>query len=246
MKKAVVTGAGSGIGRHISIALDKNDFTVFGVGRNIDSLQETGKLCTNEFTPVVVDVTDRETLYKKLKTIKNIDVLIAGAGVCERTEIDDNNSDAVFDRVMNINVTGVWNTFKAVVPNLNRGAATVIISSGLGKLGRPGYSAYAASKHAVLGITKCLAMELASKQIRVNAICPGWVNTGMAMADLDYSAKQNKTSRAKEYNRAVNNIALGRFVETSETAELLLFLTSSKSSAITGQSYNISCGEFFV
>ncbi|MBN2804102.1 MAG: SDR family oxidoreductase [Deltaproteobacteria bacterium] len=244
MKYAVVTGAGGGIGREIAVMLSHEGYHIIGVGRNEETLLKTAAVCSGEFSPVIADVTNRENLYQKLASFKNIHVLVANSGVCERTEIFDDESDAVFDKVINTNITGVWNTFRAVVPNLVDGGSAVVISSGLGKLARAGYSAYAASKHAVLGITKCLAIELAPKSIRVNAVCPGWVNTGMAMSDLDYSANQNGTSRDEEYAEAVKSIPMKRFVEPKEVADMVVWLSSSKSSAITGQSYNISCGEF--
>jgi NAD(P)-dependent dehydrogenase (short-subunit alcohol dehydrogenase family) len=94
-------------------------------------------------------------------------------------------------------------------------------------------------------MTKCFALELAGRGIRVNAVCPGWVDTLMSRGDLVRTAQENGTKTEVEYAAAIAPIALKRFVTPAEVTSLIEFLISDASSAITGQSYNISCGEFF-
>jgi len=249
MRTAVVTGAGSGIGRSTAILLASRGYRVIAVGRRVASLEETLSLMgghKGNSTLISLDVRDRAEVFRCLGAVGAVDVLIAASGVCTRTWIDQADADDIFDDVMATNVQGVWNTFRALNPILTDGARAVVISSGLGKLARPGYSAYTASKHAVLGIVKCLALELAPRNIRVNAVCPGWVDTAMARADLNVSADVNGTSAEVELDRAVAAIPMKRFVSPEEVALLVGWLVSDESSAITAQSYNISCGEFFI
>ena len=135
-----------------------------------------------------------------------------------------------------VNLDGVFHGLRLAAPRLRQGARVVVISSGLGKLGRAGYGAYAASKHGVLGLMRCAALELADRGIRVNAVCPGWVDTDMARADLC----RNGTARQE----AEALIPMGRFVRPEEVAELVRWLASPASGPVTGQAFNISGGEF--
>ena len=226
--------------------LNHPSFNVVAVGRSAERLKKLMALdgATDSLTVASMDVRDVEQVKTVLSSLPKIDLLVANAGVCRRTPIDGADADAVWNDVIDTNLNGVWRTFRAAVPRLGAGGAAVVVSSGLGKLGRGGYGAYAASKHAVLGLVKCLSKELAPMGIRVNAVCPGWVDTEMAAADLDIDAAD--TGRAAESLRkeAEAGIPLGRFVTADETAALICWLLSDEAGAITGQSYNISGGEF--
>jgi 3-hydroxybutyrate dehydrogenase len=244
---AVVTGGGSGIGRATVLLLLEKGFRVFAFGRREEALQDTvlaAGECASRLCVVQADVRDKKSLDAAFLQIGRIDVLAVNAGVCRRTPLDDDTSDEVFDEVIDINLRGVWNTVRAANQYLVDGASVAAVSSGLGKLGRAGYGAYTASKHAVIGLVKCFALELAPRNIRVNAICPGWVATEMAEADLLYSANETGLSLTAVREQALTNIPLKRFVTAEETAKLIGWLLSDDASAITGQSYNISCGEF--
>jgi NAD(P)-dependent dehydrogenase (short-subunit alcohol dehydrogenase family) len=138
----------------------------------------------------------------------------------------------------------VWRTLRAVVPSMAENGRVVIVSSGLGKRGRAGYGAYCASKHGVLGLVRALAPELAPRGITINAVCPGWVDTGMAASDLARTARERGTSAAEERAAAEAAIPVGRFVAPAEVAGLIAFLASIEAAAITGQAYNVSGGEF--
>jgi NAD(P)-dependent dehydrogenase (short-subunit alcohol dehydrogenase family) len=194
--------------------------------------------------PRIFDVTDREGVYGAFEAIGAHDVVVANAGICRQARLDEDHSDEVWDEVLDVNLNGVYYTVRAASRGLVEGGSIVAVSSGLGKNGRPGYEAYTASKHGVLGLVKSVARELADCGIRCNAVCPGWVDTSMAASDVERSAERRDMTPKEFRVEAESEIPLGRFVEPEEVASLIRFLASDEASAITGQSYNVACGEF--
>jgi len=250
MKRAVITGAATGIGYAIARRLAALGYEIIIIGRSAEKLETAARQlgaggAKGKVIPLVIDVKDSKSLVDALGDMGPFDAMVASAGICTQAALDDPDADEVWDEVLSVNLNGVWNTFKAVIPHMNTDGRAVVISSGLGKLGRPGYSAYTASKHAVLGLVKCLSMELAGKRITVNAVCPGWVNTEMAGRDLVRTATSIGQSVEDVKKAALDNIPLERFVEADEVAALVLWLLSKDAAAVTGQAYNMSCGEFF-
>ncbi len=247
-KIAVVTGANGGIGRAVCSKMLTVGFDVVAVGRDMDALNESVDsvgVNSDSVSRVVADVRDGGELGEKLGSLENVHTLVANAGICRQSRLLDGDSDRVWREVMSTNLDGVWNTLRAAVPKMVNGGRIVIVSSGLGKLGRAGYGAYAASKHGVLGLAKCLALELALREITVNAICPGWVNTEMAAADLRRTALQTGKPLVKVEDEVVTAIPTGRMVEPVEVASMIGWLVSEEAAAVTGQAFNISGGEFF-
>ncbi len=244
---AVVTGAGSGIGRETAHLLSALGYTVTAVGRTLSSLEETSRTAPGpgSIAPLVLDVGDHHAVATAFDPIARLQVLVASAGVCAQGRLDETDADRVWERTMSTNVDGVWYLFRALHAKLTPGGRAVVVSSGLGKLGRLGYGAYTASKHAVLGLVKCFSKELAPRGVTVNAVCPGWVQTGMSAADLVHTAKMNGTTPEEERRLAHAAIPIGRFVTAREVADLILYLCSPGAAGITGQAYNISGGEFF-
>jgi 3-hydroxybutyrate dehydrogenase len=244
-KRAVLTGAGGGIGSCTASRLLGLGYEVIAVDRRAEVLEQVAADlgAVDGFRTLAVDVTDGPALIEALAGIGEVSALVANAGICRQARLDDPDADQAWRDVLGVNLDGVWNTFRAV-PLADDGRA-VAVSSGLGKLGRPGYGAYTASKHGVLGLVKCLAKELAPRGITVNGVCPGWVDTEMAQADLVRTAKQGGCTVEQARADAVAGIPLGRFVAPDEVAALICWLLSDDAAAITGQAYNISCGEFF-
>ena len=126
---------------------------------------------------------------------------------------------------------------------MGAGGRIVNISSVLGRFGVPGYTAYCASKHGVIGFTRALALELTSQQITVNALCPGWVETEMAVAGMHMGAEATGKTYDEFRASALGRVPIGRIIQPEEVAELVRFLASPAAAAITGQTYNICGGQ---
>lgn len=248
-RNVLITGGSSGIGLETARAFVENGDTVHIASRSADKLQaakaELAGANAGEVHIHPLDVTDQAAVDTLMVELGALDVLVANAGVCLQARLDDDNTDEVWRTTMDVNVNGVYYCLKAAQKTLRDGGSIVTVSSGLGKNARAGYEAYTASKHAVLGLTKCVALELAPRGIRVNAVCPGWVDTPMSRADSAEGARRAGVETEEFRAEAIAGIPLGRMVEPADVAELIAFLCSPKAGAITGQSYNIACGEFF-
>lgn len=245
----LITGGSSGIGLETARAFVANGDDVHIASRSAQKLQtakqELADSHGGHVTTHPLDVTDQAAVDALFVELGALDVLVANAGVCLQARLDDANTDEVWRTTMDVNVNGVYYCLKAAQKTLVDGGSIVTVSSGLGKNARAGYEAYTASKHAVLGLTKCVALELAPRGIRVNAVCPGWVDTPMSRGDSAEGARRAGVEVDEFRQEAIAGIPLGRMVEAEDVAELIAFLCSSKARAITGQSYNIACGEFF-
>lgn len=251
-KTIVITGGSSGIGLASARHFLKAEHRVVLCARNktklaaaAESLNEAARSAGATVETHTLDVTDQAAVEALFERVGPIHTLVANAGVCLQARLDDAHSDQVWKTTFDVNVHGAYHCIKAAAASMPDGGRIVTVSSGLGKNARAGYEAYTASKHALLGLTKCVALELAPRQIRVNAVCPGWVDTPMSRADSAYSAKEQGQEIDDFRAKAIAAIPLGRMVAPEEVAELIAFLASDASSAITGQSYNISNGEYF-
>lgn len=243
--RVVVTGATGGIGAACVHRFVAGGWDVVAVGRSAESLTRLAESFPPDRRPlsVALDVGDGDAVAEALGGLGPVQAVVAAAGVCRQARLADADGPAVWRDVLRTNLDGVYHTLRALAPDMPNGGRVVAVSSGLGKLGRPGYGAYAASKHAVLGLVKCVARELAPRAITVNAVCPGWVDTEMARADLDYTAETGACPASELRASAEAAIPLGRFVTADEVAALIGWLVSEEAAAITGQAFNISGGE---
>ncbi|MFB6350389.1 MAG: SDR family NAD(P)-dependent oxidoreductase [Bradymonadaceae bacterium] len=248
MRTTVVTGAAGGIGREIVKHFLAEGDRVVACGHTASKLEEFVDSFDGEASeriqPMTLDVTDREAVYETFDDIEALDICVVNAGICKQARLDEAESDEVWAEVLDVNLNGAYYTVRAASRHLNDGGSIIAVSSGLGKNARPGYEAYTASKHGVLGLVKSAARELAERDIRVNAVCPGWVDTSMARGDVAATAERRGMAPEAFRKEAEGEIPLERFVEPEEVASLIRFLASEEASAITGQSYNIACGEF--
>jgi NAD(P)-dependent dehydrogenase (short-subunit alcohol dehydrogenase family) len=138
---------------------------------------------------------------------------------------------------------GVYLVTRAVVALIPPGGRIVNMSSVLGRFGVSGYTAYCASKHGVIGFTRALALELTKRRVTVNALCPGWVNTAMTTQGMLQGAAATGKTVEQFREQALGAVPIGRIIEPAEVAELVRFVASPATAAVTGQTYNICGGQ---
>ena len=248
MRTTLITGAAGGIGRETVKAFLEDGDLVFACGHTEEKLDKFVSEIPEEMAarvePILLDVTDRDAVFETFDELGQLDVFVANAGICRQARLDEAESDEVWHDVVDVNLHGTYYTMRAASHHMSDGGSMVAVSSGLGKNARPGYEAYTATKHGVLGLMKSVALELAERDIRVNAVCPGWVDTSMARGDVRATAARKGKTPEEFRAEAEGEIPLERFVKPEEVASLIRFLASEEASGITGQSYNIACGEF--
>ena len=249
MPTIFVTGGSRGIGRAISLAFAEPGSTIAIAARTRSELDAAGAAIRDRGAePVLlqVDVTDEISVaagFAQLRqTSPGIDVLVNNAGVGGGLPIDEADS-AGWRRILDTNVWGTFLVTRAAVPMLGDGGRIVNMSSVLGRFGVPGYTAYCASKHAVIGFTRALSLELAARGITVNAICPGWVDTDMAAQGMQLGANAMGITFEAFKQQAMDRVPIGRMIQPEEVAQLVKFLASAQAAAITGQTYNICGGQ---
>ena len=247
---AIVTGAGGGIGRAVSLALSDVGAKVLLVDLSKDSGQETeSQIVQRGGTALFVraDVSQAQDVeaYVKvaLDTWGRIDIFMNNAAWQGEINSIVNYSVEMFDRVMGINVRGVFLGLKSVLPvMIKQGKGAVINTASLGAyIGTRNLGPYSASKHAVLGLTKTAALEVARKGIRVNAVCPGPVDTDMLrLIEAEQSKDQASAMSLREQRAA--SISDGRYAQPAEVANLMVYLASDYASHVTGQGVQINGG----
>jgi NAD(P)-dependent dehydrogenase (short-subunit alcohol dehydrogenase family) len=174
-----------------------------------------------------------------------VQVLVNNAGVEYPTPLSDTASDANarWARLLDNNVTTMTRLTRALLPLMDRGASIINQSSIWGRTGVADFSAYVASKHAVMGLTRALAWELGPRGIRVNAVCPGWIRTDAAMASLRSMAETQGRSEVEVERDILSGQALSGMLEPADIADVYLFLASEGARCMTGQSLVASNGE---
>ncbi len=237
-KTAIVTGASKGIGAAIAIQLAKDGFNVvINYNGNKGKAEEVKLLCDQFTTAIVVqgDVSKADDCARitaaAIETFGSLDVLVNNAGIT-KDNLLLRMSEEDFDSVVDTNLKGTWLMSKTVLRTLMKNAGVIVnISSIVGRTGNAGQTNYAASKAGVIGFTQSLAKEVASRNVRVNAIAPGFIKS-------DMTEKLNEDQTKQMFTR----IPLGRFGTPEEVAELVSFLVSDKSRYITGQTIGVDGG----
>jgi len=247
-KLGIVTGGGSGIGRALALALAREGARVIICGRREAALQETARAAEagpGGIEPTVCDLTQpgsTEALAGRVRSGGGrLDFLVNNAGISGMNPLDGSPDADPWDRILATNLTVPYRVTRALVPFMAEGGRILNVSSVLGKFGVGGYSAYCASKHGIIGLTRALALELAPKKITVNAVCPGWVETDMARAGMENTSRSLGTTVEKFRSEAMSRVPLGRMVRSEEIAPLALYLLSDEAEMMTGQAINL-CG----
>ena len=227
-----VSGASRGIGKNIATYFAKNNYKVVGTSRNDFKVEEGVK----NFIPIKLDVTSRDDIKNCFNHLKSEgllpNILINNAGITS-DQIFLRMKDDDWDNVIETNLTGTYNLTKAFIKNMvkNKNGRIINISSVSGLMGNAGQVNYSSSKASLNGFTKSLAKEVGSRNITVNCVAPGFIDTDMT-SFLDLDSK----------NEIIKTIPLGRFGNVSDISEIVMFLASDNSSYITGQTISVDGG----
>ena len=249
MTTVLVTGGGRGIGRAIALAFAEPGNTVAIAARtraDLDVVASAIEARGARAVALPVDITDEAAVQRAFAELAavspTLDVVVNNAGVGGGEPIDVTKTES-WRRILDTNVWGTFLVSRHAVAMLGAGGRIVNVSSVLGRFGVPGYTAYCASKHAVIGFTRALSLELVGRGITVNAICPGWVDTEMAAQGMQLGANAMGITFEAFREQAIGRVPLGRIIQPEEVASLVTFLASPQASAITGQTYNICGGQ---
>jgi len=242
-KSALVTGGGSGLGRAIALALAAEGAATLIAGRRLGPLEETAAAAPDSCRVECLagDVTreeDRRTMVETaVASFGGIDILVNSAGILESGSIETTTLEG-WDRAMDVNLRSVFALTRLATPHLvARKGSILVLSSVAGLRPYPGVLAYCVSKAAVDQLTRCLAVELASKGVRVNALNPGVVVT-----NLHRAGGMSETDYASFLERGKTTHPLGRVGRPEDVAALALFLVSERSSWITGGTFSVDGG----
>ncbi|MFN7144254.1 MAG: SDR family NAD(P)-dependent oxidoreductase [Myxococcota bacterium] len=248
-RHVVVTGASSGIGRAIAVRLAAEGARVSLLARrkgNLDEVCAEIGAAGGTAAGFACDVTDADAVERAftdaVRTHGPLHGLVAASGVGGPNEPGAGDR---FDLLVQTNLYGTYRTLRAAEARLADGPGRrdiVVIASILARFGVPGYTGYCASKAALLGLVKASALELAARNVQVNAICPGWVDTDMAWQGIDGMAAAMGVTREKAHEIAMRAVPLGKMSQPHEIAGLVAFLLSEDAGGITGQALDQNNG----
>jgi NAD(P)-dependent dehydrogenase (short-subunit alcohol dehydrogenase family) len=247
---ALITGASRGIGRAVAQAYVREGARVALVATGqsrLDALVREMGWSPDQALCIAADVSSQADAQRAVEqTIGQwgrVDVLVNNAGIYHAAPFLEHKPQD-FQRLLDVNLFGVMHFMQACLPQMQqrRSGAIVNIASTAGKWGSRNQSAYNTSKHAVVGLTRCVALEASAHQVTVNAICPGFVQTDM-VDELKAQASQAAGTSVEDFLKAMmGRVPLGRFMQPQEIAELAVFLGSPAARGITGQSIHIDGG----
>lgn len=238
-KNAIVTGASRGIGRAIALELASLGAQVACISRSLDSLQETlagiaalGRKAQGYAVDVAQSESVEKTVEQITKEFGSIDILVNNAGVT-RDNLMMRMSETDWDFVLDTNLKGAFNWIKPVTRTMirQRSGAVINVASVIGLIGNAGQVNYAASKAGLIGLTKSVAKEVASRGITVNVICPGFIET-------DMTKELSEDLRKK----VMEQIPLKRFGQATDIAKMVGFLAGPQATYITGQTFTVDGG----
>jgi meso-butanediol dehydrogenase / (S,S)-butanediol dehydrogenase / diacetyl reductase len=248
-KRAFVTGGAQGIGRAIADALTRSGVSVAIADIDGEAARRTAQEIGASSVAIEVDVRRRASVERAfaeaLKRLGGCDICIANAGVStmqRALELTDEDWDFNFA----VNARGIFLTNQIAARHfVAQGAGCIVNTASLAaKVGAPLLAHYSASKFAVLGWTQALARELAPNGVRVNAVCPGFVKTGMQSREIEWESRLRNMSAQHVVDDYVAQTPLGRLEEPEDVADVVVFLCSDKARFMTGQGINVTGGVY--
>jgi SDR family mycofactocin-dependent oxidoreductase len=264
-KTALVTGAARGIGRATAIALAREgaDIALLDIAEQMKSvkypmatpaeLEETRRLVEAQGSKAITIKADvrnsdqmRNAATRTIRELGKIDIVVPNAGICTYVPSLDKMSEAEWDDVIDVNLSGVARTMRAVIPHLRerKQGRIIVVNSCNSRFGSPGSPSYNASKWGVLGLVKCTAIEVANDNITVNAVNPTGVRTMMTQNDAArrWANPQAPTQENLEKALRAFNAQPRSFLEPEEIANALLFFAMPEASTITGEAMDVAAG----
>jgi len=256
-RHALITGAGTGIGAAIALQLAQAGCRLTLCGRSQDKLQAQAEALRTQVPDVAVliapmDVTDEHAVQAAMQQAQArfgpVNILVNNAGQAHSAPIVKTDA-ALWQQMLNVNLTGTYHCIQAVLPGMLEAAQTgtpgriVNIASTAGLKGYAYVSAYVAAKHGVVGLTKALALELARKNITVNAVCPGYTETDIVREAVQNIVRKTGKSETEARQALAASNPQQRLVQPHEVAQSVLWLCAAGSDAINGQAIAIDGGE---
>lgn len=243
---ALITGGGTGLGRAIARALGARG-PVSLVGRRPEPL-ETVAATLPQAGAFAADVTDADALgaavARAVERFGPIATLVAAAGVSDTAPLARTDA-AMLRRLFAVNVEGVHNAIRSVLPGMiEHGAGRIVVIASTASLKGYAYAgAYAASKHAVLGLVRSFALETAKTGVTINAVCPGFADTEMTAESVARIMQKTGRSEAEARAALAQNSPMGRLIAPEEVADAVLWLAGPAAGAVTGQAIVVAGGE---
>lgn len=245
-----VTGASRGIGADIAAALAADGARVSLVGRDAALLTAAAAALggADRAIPIVADVTDAASVKEAFGAARRqfgpVHILVNNAGQAAAAKFTDTD-EALWHRIIGVNLTGTYLCTREAVPDMLQGGfgRIVNIASIAGLRGAAYISAYAASKHAVIGFTRSLALEYALRNITVNAVCPGYTDTDIVRRAVDNIMKKTGRSESEAMATLTATNPQGRLIAPAEVSNAVLWLCRPGTESVTGQSIVIAGGE---
>jgi NAD(P)-dependent dehydrogenase (short-subunit alcohol dehydrogenase family) len=243
-KVAIITGGAAGIGKKTAALFLDEGASVMLVDLNKERLETTLKeLNSPKLAYFVADVSNpvdvKHYTDETISRFGKINIFFNNAGIEGKSSSIEDYPNDIFDKVIAVNLKGVWYGCKYVIPRMAEGGSVIISSSVAGLKGFKGLGAYVTSKHGVIGIMRVAALEFADRKIRVNTIHPGPVNTHM-MRRIETDISPENSAEVQKGFEAI--VPFGRYAEASEIANMVLYLASDESSYVNGSTYVIDGG----